>query len=148
MRVQVPLPPYHLLTEFWESCLYTASKSYLDYRRFLIHFYGMSKNVYIICGPNGSGKTTVAKKLLPNGLDVFEYVNADEIAVGLSPFNPEAVAIQAGRLMLERLDTLANTGDDFAFETTLSSRHFVRFLKKCQSLDYTINLIYFWLLSP
>jgi predicted ABC-type ATPase len=108
----------------------------------------MSKNVYIICGPNGSGKTTVAKKLLPNGLDVFEYVNADEIAVGLSPFNPEAVAIQAGRLMLERLDTLANTGDDFAFETTLSSRHFVRFLKKCQSLDYTINLIYFWLLSP
>ena len=107
-----------------------------------------SKNVYIICGPNGSGKTTVAKRLLPNFLDVFEYVNADEIAAGLSPFNPESVAIQAGRLMLSRLDTLANSGSDFAFETTLSARNFAKFLRKCKSLGYIVNLIYFWLESP
>jgi len=107
-----------------------------------------NKNVYIICGPNGSGKTTVAKKLLPNFLDVFEYVNADEIAAGLSPFNPESVAIQAGRLMLERLDTLTNLGSDFAFETTLSARHFVKFLRNCKNVGYTVNLIYFWLESP
>ncbi len=63
-------------------------------------------NVYVIGGANGSSKTTVARILLPNFLDVFEYVNADEIAAGLSPFNPESVSMQAGRLMLERLNTL------------------------------------------
>ncbi len=63
-------------------------------------------DVYIIGGPNGSGKTTIAKKILPNILGVIEYVNADEIAIGLSPFNPESVPILAGRLMLERLATL------------------------------------------
>ncbi|PSF39035.1 Zeta toxin family protein [Aphanothece hegewaldii CCALA 016] len=105
-------------------------------------------NVYIIGGANGSGKTTVAKRLLPNFLNVFEYVNADEIAVGLSPFKPNSVAIQAGKLMLERIETLKNTGVDFAFETTLAARNFVRILQSCQAFGYTVNLIYFWLLTP
>ncbi|TRU45565.1 MAG: Zeta toxin family protein [Microcystis aeruginosa Ma_QC_Ch_20071001_S25] len=105
-------------------------------------------DVYLIGGPNGSGKTTVAKKLLPNFLGVIEYVNADEIAAGISPFNPESVAIQAGRLMLERLITLKCQGIDFAFESTLAARYFARFLRDCQSSGYRLNLIYFWLQSP
>ncbi len=105
-------------------------------------------DVYLIGGPNGSGKTTVAKKILPNFLGVIEYVNADEIAARLSPFNPESVAIQAGRLMLERLITLKCQGIDFAFESTLAARYFARFLRDCQSSGYRLNLIYFWLQSP
>jgi predicted ABC-type ATPase len=104
--------------------------------------------IYVIGGANGSGKTTVARRLLPNFLDVFEYVNADEIASGLSPFNPESVARQAGRLMLERLDTLVQERADFAFETTLAARSFAHFLRGCKSQKYTINLIYFWLQTP
>lgn len=105
-------------------------------------------DVFIIGGSNGSGKTTVALSILPNFLDTFEYVNADQIASGLSPFNPESVAIQAGRLMLERMDYLANSGTNFAFETTLAARNFARFLSNCKTKGYTINLIYFWLQSP
>lgn len=105
-------------------------------------------NLYIIGGANGSGKTTVALSLLPNFLDVFEYVNADEIAAGLNPLNPESLAILAGRLMLERLQTLSNSGSNFAFETTLAARTFAPFLTNCKTKGYTINLIYFWLSSP
>ncbi len=105
-------------------------------------------NLYIIGGANGSGKTTAALQILPYFLKVFEYVNADEIAAGLSPFNPESVAIQAGRLMLERLETLVNTEADFAFETTLAARNFARFLRECKNKGYIINLICFWLQSP
>lgn len=105
-------------------------------------------NLYIIGGANGSGKTTAALQILPYFLEVFEYVNADEIAAGLSPFNPESVAIQAGRLMLERLETLVNAEADFAFETTLAARNFARFLRECKIKGYIINLIYFWLQSP
>ena len=105
-------------------------------------------SLYIIGGANGSGKTTVSLSLLPNFLEVFEYVNADAIAAGLSPFNPESMAIQAGRLMLERLRNLADVGADFAFETTLAARTFVHFLQECKTKGYIINLIYFWLQSP
>lgn len=105
-------------------------------------------NLFVIGGCNGSGKTTVALNILPNLLKIFEYVNADAIASGLSPLQPETMAIQAGRLMLARLRTLANSSADFAFETTLAARTFVPFLRECQTKNYTINLIYFWLLSP
>lgn len=105
-------------------------------------------NLYVIGGANGSGKTTVALNLLPNLLNVFEYVNADAIAAGLSPLNPESMAIQAGRLMVERLRILANSGVDFAFETTLAARTYVPFLQDCKVKGYNINLIYFWLKSP
>ncbi len=105
-------------------------------------------NIYVIGGANGSGKTTVARLLLPSFSENFEYVNADEIASGLSPFNPESVAIRAGRLMLERLKILWESGVDFAFETTLAARTFVPFLRNCQTTGYTVNLIYFWLRTP
>lgn len=103
--------------------------------------------LYIIGGANGSGKTTSALTILPS-LGVTEYVNADAIAAGLSPLNPESMAVQAGRLMLERLKTLTNSGTDFAFETTLAARSFVPFLQQGKSRGYTLSLLYFWLRSP
>jgi predicted ABC-type ATPase len=105
-------------------------------------------SLYIIGGANGSGKTTTAMNLLPYFLNCFEFVNADAIAAGLSPFNPESVAIQAGRLMLQRLRILSDSGSDFAFETTLAARTFAPFIIDCKEKGYTINLIYFWLQSP
>ena len=78
--------------------------------------------LYIIAGCNGAGKTTASYTVLPEMLDCREFVNADEIAKGLSPFNPESVAIDAGRLMLQRMDDLLIAGEDFAFETTLAPR--------------------------
>ena len=104
--------------------------------------------LFIISGANGSGKTTTAKQILPYFLDIYEYVNADEIAAGLSPFSPESVAIQAGKLTLKRLDYLCQNQIDFAFETTLSGLNYLRFLAKCKERNYQINLIYFWLNSP
>jgi predicted ABC-type ATPase len=104
--------------------------------------------LYIISGCNGSGKTTTAKQILPYFLDVYEYVNADEIASGLSPFRPETVAIQAGKLMLKRLNYLSQNQINFAFETTLSGLNYIKFLQQCQAQNYQINLIYFWLNNP
>lgn len=104
-------------------------------------------NLYIISGPNGAGKTTASLQLLPQFLNCKEYVNADAIASGLSPFNSDAVAIQAGRLMLKRIEELASQKIDFAFETTLASRSFAPFIKKCKKEGYTIVLIYFYLHS-
>jgi predicted ABC-type ATPase len=101
--------------------------------------------LYVIGGANGSGKTTTALTILPS-LGVTEYVNA--IAAGLSPLNSESMAITAGRLMLERMRTLVNSGTDFAFETTLAARSFIPFLQQCKSRGYTISLLYFWLRSP
>lgn len=105
-------------------------------------------NLYVIGGANGSGKTTVSTSLLANFLNCFDYVNADAIAAELSPLNPESMAIQAGRVMIKRLQALSNSGSDFAFETTLAARTFVPFLRDCKAKGYTINLIYFWLQIP
>jgi predicted ABC-type ATPase len=105
-------------------------------------------NLYIIGGANGSGKTTNARQILPHYLNIYEYLNADEIAAGLSPFRPESVAIQAGKLMLQRLSYFVDRQIDFAFETTLSGLSYIGFLQKCQTQNYQINLIYFWLQSP
>lgn len=105
-------------------------------------------NLYVIGGCNGAGKTTIAKTLLPEFLDCYEFVNADLIAAGLSPFRPERVAIRAGRLMLERMQHLSQSGEDFAFESTLASRSFVPFLKECKVRGYAVHLLYVWLHSP
>lgn len=96
----------------------------------------------MIAGSNGAGKTTSAMGLLPSILQCEEYVNADLVAAGLAPFNPDKMALAAGRLMLERLQKLAKRKCDFAFETTGATRSFAPFLSTCQQQGYTINLIY------
>lgn len=105
------------------------------------------KKLYIIAGCNGAGKTTASFNILPDILSCKEYVNADEIAKGISPFQPEKVAFEAGRVMLNRINDLLETGQDFAFETTLSSRIFKNFIAKAKTKGYIVNLIFFWLES-
>lgn len=80
-------------------------------------------------------------------LECDEFVNADEIAKGLSPFNPESTGIQAGRLMLERIKSLLQKGENFAFETTLSTRSYVHYISEAQSKGNTVTLLFFWLSS-
>ena len=104
-------------------------------------------NLYIISGCNGAGKTTASYSVLPDMLDCKEFVNADEIARGLSPFQPDKVAIEAGRIMLKRINELLAQKVDFAFETTLSSKSYRNFVKKAQSNGYFVTLVYFWLNS-
>lgn len=106
----------------------------------------MSK-LYIISGCNGAGKTTASFTILPEILDCREFVNADEIARGLSPFQPESVSFEAGRIMLERIQELMTEKVNFAFETTLSTRTFVNYIKKARSLGYETSLLFFWLNS-
>ena len=86
--------------------------------------------------------------ILPKALLVREFVNADEIAKGLSPFNPEGVAIEAGRLMLERIDCLIRRGESFSIETTLATRSYINLVRRAHSEGYQVHLIYFWLKSP
>jgi len=105
-------------------------------------------NLYIIAGCNGAGKTTASYTVLPELLNCNEFVNADNIAAGLSPFNPESVALEAGRIMLQRIDELLNKDVDFAFETTLSTRSYVSLVKKAQQKGYEVTLLFFWLSSP
>lgn len=104
--------------------------------------------VIVLGGPNGAGKTTSAKDLLPASLKIIEFVNADEIARGLSPFNPEGSAIEAGRLMLERVRALAETKQSFAFETTCAGRGHARLLRTCRAAGYRVSLLFLWLPSP
>jgi predicted ABC-type ATPase len=98
--------------------------------------------LFVIGGPNGSGKTTAAMGLLPEILGCDEFVNADAVARALSPFNPERVAWKAGRLTLEAVHELAEAGRDFAFETTLASRSFAPFLRRCQSKGYGVTVVF------
>jgi len=104
-------------------------------------------DVIVIAGPNGAGKSTVAPALLRDLLQVPQFVNADQIAAGLSGFDPEAAAFRAGKLMLTRLHELGDQGADFAFETTLSSRSFAPFLERLKGSGYRFRLIYLWLRS-
>ncbi|XHR94130.1 zeta toxin family protein [Mucilaginibacter sp. UC70_90] len=105
-------------------------------------------NLYIIAGCNGAGKTTASYTVLPELLNCNEFVNADNIAAGLSPFNPESVAFEAGRIMLQRIEDLLNRGVDFAFETTLSTRSYVSLVKRARQKGYEVTLLFFWLSSP
>ncbi len=102
-------------------------------------------NVYVVAGPNGAGKSTFARLFLPEYADCREFVNADLIAAGLSPFNPESLAIEAGRLMLARIETLAAARIDFGFETTLAGRGNVPLLRKLRQEGYRIHLFFLWL---
>ncbi len=106
------------------------------------------KNLYIISGPNGAGKTTVSMTLLTEVFNCREYVNADAIAVGLSPFNPESMALLAGRLMLTRIEDLLSRDETFALETTLATRSYRNLVRRAQQQGYFVSLVYFWLESP
>ncbi|MDP3392163.1 zeta toxin family protein [Sediminibacterium sp.] len=102
-------------------------------------------NLYIISGCNGAGKTTASFTILPEMLNCKEFVNADEIAKGLSPFQPESVSFQAGRIMLERIEELSNSGVDFAFETTLTTLSYLNTIKVAKERGYSVTLLFFWL---
>ncbi|MBD5216637.1 MAG: zeta toxin [Bacteroidales bacterium] len=107
-----------------------------------------SPKLYIIAGCNGAGKTTASYSVLPEILNCREFVNADEIAKGLSPFNPESMAIQAGKLMLLRIDELLAERKTFAIETTLATRSYAGLVKRAQADGYQVILLFFWLSSP
>lgn len=98
--------------------------------------------VVVIAGPNGAGKSTAAPYLLKDALGILEFVNADQIAAGLSAYAPETVAFEAGRIMLQRLRTLAAAKVSFAFESTLSSRTFALFLARCKAQGYQVHIYY------
>ena len=108
----------------------------------------MSKQLYIIAGCNGAGKTTASFTILPEVLHCKEFINADEIAKGLSPFQPENVAMQAGRIMLARMDELLQKGETFAFETTLATKSYKQKIEWAQANGYEVTLLFFWLDSP
>jgi predicted ABC-type ATPase len=102
-------------------------------------------HLIIIAGSNGSGKTTAAPALLQNSLHVDDFVNADVIAHGLCAFQPEKASIQAGRIMLETIQKLAEEKINFAFETTLASRTFSTWIPKLKQDGYEFHLIFLWL---
>lgn len=108
----------------------------------------MSKKLYIISGCNGAGKTTASYTVLPDILHCKEFVNADEIARGLSPFNPNSVAIEAGRLMLKRIEYLLERNESFSVETTLATKSYINLVRRAQKKGYKVSVLFFWLNSP
>ncbi|MFA7115896.1 MAG: zeta toxin family protein [Bacteroidales bacterium] len=104
--------------------------------------------LFVISGCNGAGKTTASYTILPEMLNCQEFLNADEIAKGISPFEPDKVSIQAGKIMLERVQLLLDSGKDFAVETTLATRTYANLIKKAQKYGYKVTLLYFWLNMP
>ena len=100
------------------------------------------KKILIIAGPNGAGKTTFARAFLPQEANCPRFINADLIAAGLSPFEPEAVAIHAGRLMLQEISTCVKAGHSFAFETTLAGLSYLRHINDWRSLGYHVSLFF------
>lgn len=108
----------------------------------------MSKTLYIIAGCNGAGKTTASMTMLPEIWKCREFVNADEIARGLSPYNPESVAFEAGRLMLSRIEYLLQGNESFSIETTLSTRSYAQLVQRAQEKGFKVQLLFFWIPSP
>ncbi len=107
----------------------------------------MTQDVFMIGGPNGAGKTTASMVLLPKFLDVFEFVNADEIARGVNPLNAESANITAGRIMIDRITDLIAAKKNFAFETTCAGNHHVATMNQCRAAGYRLNLVFYWLPS-
>ena len=104
--------------------------------------------LYILSGCNGAGKTTASYSLLPELLDCREFVNSDEFAKSISPFDPSSASISASRYMLMRIDYLLGLKADFSIETTLATRSLVGIIEEARSLGYTVTILYFWLSSP
>jgi predicted ABC-type ATPase len=108
---------------------------------------GKQPCLYIVAGPNGAGKTTFARTFLPEYARCKEFVNADLIASGLSPFSPEVASLRAGRLLLEQIRWLASTRRDFGFETTLAGVTYVSLFRRLKDEGYRIHLFFLWLPS-
>lgn len=106
------------------------------------------KRILIIAGPNGAGKTTFAEEFLPHEADCPEFVNADLIAAGLSPFRPDSVAFTAGRLMMERIESLVASGSNFALETTLATRSWATRIPQWQAKGFQVALHFIQLPNP
>ncbi len=107
----------------------------------------VDKNLYIIAGCNGAGKTTASFTILPEIINCKEFVNADEIARGLSPFQPEKVAFESGRIMLKRINQLLKENESFAFETTLATKSYKHKIIEANKNGYTTTLLFFWLVN-
>ncbi len=105
-------------------------------------------NCYIIAGPNGAGKTTFATEFLPNYANCRNFINPDLIARAYSPFDPDAGMIRAGRTVLERIAESTEAGKDFAFETTLSGRTYLRLLHRVKKAGFRLHMFYLWIPSP
>jgi predicted ABC-type ATPase len=105
----------------------------------------MNKKLYVISGCNGAGKTTASFTILPEILSCKEFVNADEIAKGLSPFQPEKVSFEAGRIMIKRINELLEANQTFAFETTLATKSYRGKIIKAKKQNYNVTLLFFWL---
>ncbi len=106
------------------------------------------KKTIIIAGPNGAGKTTFASEFLPNEAECPVFVNADLIAAGLAPFDPEQAAFKAGRVMLSEIDSYTSAGKSFAFETTLSGRVYATKIPQWKEKGYRVKLFFLQLESP
>ncbi len=113
-----------------------------------LHYPHARPEFYPIAGCNRAGKTTASFTILPETLGCQEFVNADEIARGLSPFQPEKVAMEAGRIMLHRVDDLLARGETFAIETRLATKIYQQKIRAAQQQGYTTTLVYFWLNNP
>jgi predicted ABC-type ATPase len=109
---------------------------------------GHVADIVILGGPNGAGKTTAAATLLRQEMGISEFVNADEIARGMSPFNADAVALRAGAFMIERIQQLIAHKQSFAFETTCAGRVHLARLKRFRAEGWGLMLLYLWLPSP
>ncbi|OGR64986.1 MAG: hypothetical protein A2X31_07440 [Elusimicrobia bacterium GWB2_63_22] len=107
-----------------------------------------SRNVYVVAGPNGAGKTTFAREFLPNYAHCPNFVNADLIAQGLSPFRPRAAAIKAGKLVLKSIEEFSSAGVDFGFETTLSGRTHLSLFRRLEAKGYKVHLYFLWVPAP
>lgn len=106
-----------------------------------------NKNVYIIAGPNGSGKTTFARTFLPEYAQCDRFINADLIATGLSPFSPQQAAIKSGKLVLGQIKEYSESGVDFGFETTMSGVTYLKYFKMLKEKGYKIHIFFLWIPS-
>jgi predicted ABC-type ATPase len=105
----------------------------------------VKKNIYIIAGPNGSGKTTFAREFLPDYAQCPHFINSDLIAQGLSPFYPQRAAIKAGKLVLREIKEMAHKGADFGFETTLSGRTYEKYFQSFKEKGYRLHIFFLWI---
>jgi len=106
---------------------------------------GKQPTIYVIAGCNGAGKTTFANQFLPYEVKCLRFLNADEMARGLSPFKPSLSAVQAGRLLLTEIEECLSRGETFALESTLSGKTYIRLFRRARDLGYEIELHYLWL---